>query len=348
VDLSRTTFGKYKAKSQDGKDTVMEHPSPQVLFQNNTFEKEADFLHVTFSSAAFLISNRFRSTLDLTGAIFPAPDAHLCLSFNRISRLRLELGALGNPPSISLYDLLIDKPWRSLFTDPLDTSKVRQIVGPADAPKCDVANMTKGNIQKGNTNRQVEKLDDIYKTIGQSFREANDQGGVNEAWYLQKVVEQHQQSPIGYWLSRVFLDMPSRYTVDVWRTVWVSIMIMLGFWFLYLMELQDLIYSKDADHRVIQVPEYAKRQRAFRIRLFEPIHSQNVTDSRHIIPWRDAAALSFRAFTKIGLGTSYPNMKRLKVLTRIEWALGVYMLIHFVLAVKNNLPFIAPFLGVVN
>jgi hypothetical protein len=34
--------------------------------------------------------------------------------------------------------------------------------------------------------------------------------------------------------------------------------------------------------------------------------------------------------------------------TSIEWALGVYMLIHFILAVKNNLPFILPFLGVVD
>jgi hypothetical protein len=73
-----------------------------------------------------------------------------------------------------------------------------------------------------------------------------------------------------------------------------------------------------------------------------------VQDTRRIIPWRDAAALSFRAFTKIGLGTSYPKTSRLKFLTNFEWLLGVYMLIHFILAVKNNLPFIAPFLGVVN
>jgi hypothetical protein len=43
-----------------------------------------------------------------------------------------------------------------------------------------------------------------------------------------------------------------------------------------------------------------------------------------------------------------PNTRNLEILTNIEWFLGVYMLIHFVLAVKNNLPFILPFLGVVN
>ena len=41
-------------------------------------------------------------------------------------------------------------------------------------------------------------------------------------------------------------------------------------------------------------------------------------------------------------------MRGLKFLIYLEWFLGVYMLIHFLLAVKNNLPFILPFLGVVN
>ena len=63
VDFSRTTFGQYKVK-----DTVEKHVSPQVLFENNTSEKDTDFLHVTFDSPVFFIDNRFRSTLDLTGA----------------------------------------------------------------------------------------------------------------------------------------------------------------------------------------------------------------------------------------------------------------------------------------
>jgi uncharacterized protein YjbI with pentapeptide repeats len=353
LDFSRTTFGQYKIKNEGGKDEVKEHPSPQVLFENNTFEKESDFRHVTFSGLALLTNNRFRSRLDLTHASFTTPNSFLCLSFNDIGRFVLEpehidkSQHLGNPPSVSPYDLLIDKPLRSLFTEPLQISRVRQVVELEDRPQCGFADTT-SNTKNALANRQAERLDAIYKTIGQAFREANNQGGVNEAWYLQKVVEQNQQRPIWCWFSRVFLDIPSRYTVDVWRTVWVSIMIMLGFWFLYVLELQDLLWSEDADHRTIQVPEYSTRQRAFRLRLFEPIHRTSIQCTRQIIPWRDAAALSFRAFTKIGLSTAYPNTWRLKVLTSIEWILGVYMLIHFIVAVKNNLPFILPFLGVVN
>jgi hypothetical protein len=411
VDFSRTNFGRFKVDLMKFVENIREltdidfdpvtrlvtvtETSPYVLLNNNTFEKEADFLHVTFSGPTLLIDNRFRSTLDLTDAS-STPEASLCLSFNRISRFKLELEHLGSPRSASPYELLIDKPLRSLFTDPLSTSKVRQIVEPASKRRCEFIYKTKGNIQKDNNdNRHVEYLDAIYKTLGQAFKEAKDQGGVNEAWYLQKVVEQNQQridSPISYWLSRVLLDIPSRYTVDVWRTVWVSIMIMLVFSVVYWLVLRRLVRSDDPDAHQLQVPAYPARQRAFRIRLFEPIRilqkatSQQEThderaprfpcqilrasnvpgcsmraksnqepkdaqDVRDIIPWRDAPALSFRAFTKIGLGTAYPNTGKLTALTLLiwlEWGLGVYMLIHFILAVKNNLPFIAPFLGVVN
>jgi hypothetical protein len=122
---------------------------------------------------------------------------------------------------------------------------VRQVVDPEGVPKCEFADMTTSNTHNANANRHVEQLDAIYKTIGQSFREANDQSGVNEAWYLQKVVEQNQQSPIGHGLSRVFLDIPSRYTVDVWRTVWVSMGIMLVFHILYVGELWRLVRSEN-------------------------------------------------------------------------------------------------------
>jgi hypothetical protein len=327
-----------------------------VLFTNNTFEKEADFLHVRFHGAVLLINNRFRSTLDLTGVMFEEHDAHipsahdtppsLCLSYNRIHRLVLGREHLGSPPSVSPYDLLIAQPLGSLLADPLQTSRVRPVVGTEDAPQCAFADMTKSNAK--NANRYSEHLKEIYKTIGQSFREANNPLGVNEALYLQKVVEQHQQSPIWYGLSRVFLDIPSRYTVDVWRTVWVSIIIMLVFYILYIVILFISVHSEGMQYHTVQVPAYSTPQRALRIRLFEPIRHTSIQRTRCIIPWWDAGALSFRAFTKIGLGTVYPNTRTLTVLTRIEWVLGVYMLIHFILAVKSNLPFIAPFLGVVN
>lgn len=111
---------------------------------------------------------------------------------------------------------------------------------------------------------------------------------------------------------------------------------------------QSSLLRHASDHNKLHVPRHEKSQRAFRIRLFEPISRKDLQDTRPIIPWSDAAALSIRAFTKIGLGASYPNTRELKVLTSIEWILGVYMLIHFSIAVKNNLPFIAPFLGAVN
>jgi hypothetical protein len=395
VEFSMTTFGQYKGKSEDDKDIVMEHSSPQVLFEHNTFEKEADFRHVTFSGSALLSNNRFHSRLDLTDASFTSPTSFLCLSFNDISRLGLEPEHFGHPPGFSPFDQ-----FRSLFDKPpLFKSKIRQIASKEKSdpknelePQCILLSLIHPTTQNANTNRQVEHLDAIYKTLGQSFSEAKDQRGLNEAWYLQTVAKRNQAATIWDWVSWGFGDIPSRYAIDVWRTVWISIAIMLVFSVVYWLVLRRLVRSDDPDAHQLQVPAYPARQRAFRIRLFEPIRIQQKTTSqqkthderaprfpcqilrapnisgcsiraksnqepkdaqaaRDIIPWRDAAALSFRAFTKIGLGTAYPNMGTLTVLTLLiwfEWGLGVYMLIHFILAVKNNLPFIAPFLGVVN
>ena len=377
VDFSRTRFGLYETvvplpplflihPYEKGlappRATVLNrfwmlrrHPAPFTQLANNTFEKEADLIRVTFSGPTLLMNNRFRSTLDLTDTMFKAQNTDtlhaqetqpwLCLSYNRIHRLVLGLEHLGNPPSFLPYNQLM-----SLFTHPLQTSSVRQVIGPADTPKCGFADTIRDKPKNDKTKPQEENLDAIYKTIGQSFREARDQGGVNEAWYLETVAKREQTATITIWdtiwnwLSWGFGDIPSRYAVDVWRTVWVSIMIMLGFYIIYVWVLRCLV----RDHRTLQGPGYAERQRAFRIRLFEPIHRTSTQRTRRIKPLRDAAALSFRAFTKIGLGTAYPNTRGLKFLTTLEWLLGVYMLIHFILAVKNNLPFILPFLGVVN
>src|SRR5262249_1130764 len=146
ADFSRTTFGQYKGENEYNQYKIVQYPSPQVLFKNNTFEKEADLLQVNFKASALLINNRFRTTLDLTGVTFTTSDASLCFSFNRISRIKLELEHLGSSLSVSPFELLIDKPLRSLFTDPLSTSRVRQVVEPESKPKCDFIYKTKGNI----------------------------------------------------------------------------------------------------------------------------------------------------------------------------------------------------------
>jgi hypothetical protein len=109
-----------------------------------------------------------------------------------------------------------------------------------------------------------------------------------------------------------------------------------------------LARSSNPNHWTLYLSGHPESQRAFRLRLFEPIHSKDMLPTRVLIPWRDAALLSIRSYLKLGLGTRYPNTQPLTALIYVEWALGVFMLIHFILAVKNNLPFILPFLGTVN
>ena len=79
-------------------------------FENNTFENEADFLHIKLHIPVRLIRNRFRSTFDLTGTMFeahnsglPHPTAakpRLCLSYNRIHRLVFESKHLDRVKSV--------------------------------------------------------------------------------------------------------------------------------------------------------------------------------------------------------------------------------------------------------
>src|SRR5262249_50300069 len=127
VDFSRTNFclelsGPPTKEQMEAGRRFLCHPSSLVLLENNTFEKEVDLLHVTFGGSALLINNRFRSTLDLTGASFTS-DASLCLSFNRISRIKLGPKTLGNPPGFSPVDQ-----FESLFHEPpLSKSKIRKI-----------------------------------------------------------------------------------------------------------------------------------------------------------------------------------------------------------------------------
>jgi hypothetical protein len=159
-------------------------------------------------------------------------------------------------------------------------------------------------------------------------------------------------------LAWLLLDAPSRYAIDVWRTVWLSVVLMGVFYGLYLLEWT--IYGPLMriwkgfqgcpwrTVRMVHVFSLPKRQRTFRLRLFEPIHSPSKEKTRLYVPWRDAALLSIRAFLKLGLGSIYPKSGPLRFLTALEWAVGAFMLIHFLLAVKNNLPFVVPFLGVVH
>jgi len=333
-----------KAEREEQKVFWASHPL--MHFENNTFENEADFLHIKLYGPIRLIRNRFRSTFDLTGTMFeakqsghpnpPAIKPHLCLSYNRIHRFVFESQHLDRVKSV-------------------------------EAPECqkpaDSVNAS------DRLNQSPEPLPSLYKSLEKAFSDANDRKGVNEAWYLGVVAKRDQMDRDNHTIGSMiwaktewlFGDAPSRYAVDVWQTVGVSALIIIVFAVVYLVYFLFFdpvlerwhVANKKADTRpdktrVVMIPAATERQRSFRLRLFESMHSKQEQHSRGIQPFRDAIALSVRAFTKLGMGTIYPNERILKWLTSLEWALGIFMLIHFILAMKNNLPFILPFLGVVN
>jgi hypothetical protein len=374
VDFSRITVGQYEeliygppTKAQWKKQSSygfkqsnkvyawvnQSHSRPLMHFENNTFENEADFLHIKLHGPVIFINNRFRSTLDLTGTTFEPKKASFCLSYNRINRLVFEPEHLGTPPGIDPYNH-----FKNLRGNPLEISQVRMIQASKSSGDRECSVITPTDSNSTNTTTQGEEpLDGIYKTLGKAFREANGLTGINEAWYLETVARRAHKVNDWDWVERLFLDIPSRHSVDVWRSIWISVFIMAVFYVLYLVEfvvfeggrrLGKWLGRPGQEPRKIHPLKHDKSHRAFRMRLFEPIHSTTAVGSRTYAPWRDAATLSARSFLKIGLGTVYPNTRLLKCLTMAEWLIGAYMLVHFVLALKNNLPSIAPFLGVVN
>ena len=312
----------------------------EVRLENNTFEKEADFLRSEFRGPIILIRNRFRGTLDLTGIKFLTNKAGLCLSYNRINRIVLEPEHLGIPfrPLGFLPRFGIIKSMYSP-TYPLQLSKIQRVKGGNCAP------LKAGRTASGKPDSAGEPLSEIYKTLENSFRDANDRTGANEAWYLRMVAEREKDAT-GFWpaiwarFEWFFLDLPSRYTTDVWRSVWISISWIFIFFAIY------WVMFRKMEEEMKQVDSPA-RQRTFRFRPFESYLTiiNRVHQTVNVKPAKHAFFLSMRSFLKIGIGTTYPRTKSLSWITGIEWCIGMYMLIHFILAIKNNLPFALPFLG---
>ena len=299
-----------------------------IAFENVTFEKEVDFLRATFWNDAIFVRNRFRGAWDLTGVTFKEQKerASLCLSFNRISKLFMDREHLGYAENFFSIPL---------WSPPLERSRIRGVrdkeYSCADPDK----SREKNESEKEKTN---EGLQDIYKTIELSFRETNDRQGENEAWYLGQVVDQN-------WVPLIFLDIPSRYGIDIYRVVWVSACFMI--FFAIIIYLPYFLWHININRweAWVKLKPLQDQKRSFRFRPVEQFFKNSGKQARLLHPLKDALFLSGRAFFKLGLGTTYPHRRGLVWIAYIEWIVGMYMLIHFLFTVKNTLPIALPFLA---
>ena len=362
VDISQMTLGRYEVPQffLDQSDPLTvdflsEHPYVYAepafaTIENTEFGTNADFLHVHLLGPMRLVRTRFRSTLDMTDAQFKPNKAFLCLSYSRFQRVVLRSQLFVTSTVLHpLRGLQDNSVVRALDTDDcrIDASKIFS-----------TAHLATGQRQNSTTS---EPLPSIYRQFEAAFREARDQRGYNEAAYL-RIVAQGGIGP----LSQLWGDLPSRYTVDAWRAVWVSLGIIAVFaalctvYFTWYDRAYDAVmtwglwrlraetYERWPISQVVYLTTPASRERAFRFRVFQSMLGSPSRQTRPVSPLKDACALSARAFLKLGLGTIYPKTRLLWCLTLLEWLLGAFMLIHFLLALRNNLPFLLPFLGVVN
>ena len=314
ADFSGATFVKARRGTLDN-----------VLFENVIFERSADFLRTRFLADAIFLRNRFRGLLDFTGAPF-AKHARLCLLDNRIGQLNMEREHLNRTP-----------PWQ-FSRKPLEESRFRTVKATTfktvTTYSCAEPNQSNGN---------HEHLPKIYRSIEASFRSANDRWGENEAWYLGVVASRKTQGRVWNAVSRVFLDFPSRYGIDYVRALMVSAVLVLFFWALYWLYFRFVLPKKRQRSPCIKLAAPPEQRRALRFRPFERVFHRKRRKTRPLRPLQDALFLSWRAFLKLGLGSSYPPV--LAWLVYVQWVLGMYMLIHFLFVLKNTLPIALPFIG---
>ncbi len=337
---------------------------PGVLFDRNIFEKDADFLRATFVTDAVFVENHFPKTWNLTDVTFPGPadadpppsdpfqqDARLCLSYNQFTRFVLPR-----------HQLAPDHLWTRNFAPglyspaSLETSRIRAVkettgdgtmyscAGLFEVPRREFETLRR----HFNAPRRQQDLSAVYETLEASFRRNNDRSGENEAWYLRKVAERetnYQQADrtdwmvvTWRWVSLILWDSPSRYGIDLVRVVIVSCFIVLTFFMIYTGYIQYLV-SVEQWRPYINRSPYPEQRKVVRFRPFEPLFGDHETRrTRPLHPLKDGLLLSCRLFFQMGMGTSYPETRWLKCMARLEWGLGLFMLIHFIVAVKNTLP----------
>lgn len=308
-----------------------------IVFENLVFESTADFFRTKFQEDAIFVRNHFPAMWDLTNVTFQKEGtdekSHLCLSFNRIGKLAME--------GKHLYGEEFGTSFWSLFPSPsAEESRIRTVSVEEDGSFLCIG---LEGIDEGH-----ERLANVYGTLEKSFREANDKRGEKEAWYLGKVAARESNSLqsqrwVPRWVPWILLDIPSRYGIDLARVCLVSIGIMLLFFFIFWSYLHMLLKRQQVG--LVKLAHPPNHTRVLRFRPFEPFMESADKSTRPLRPLKDALLLSGRAFLNLGLGSTYPRMRALIWIANVEWLLGMGMLIHFFIAVKNSLPIALPLLG---
>ena len=306
-----------------------------VVFHRTTFEKDFNLLHARFRGDAVFLRNKVMGLWNISDANFDE-SANLCLSFNEAARLKIDRALIGSEASASPGSVHM-----SLSAPSLGSSPIRGLTILERRYTCRAVDR---DSEAYGALIQEQSLASVYAELEQAFHRLGDWVGENEAWYLSAVAaRQMTQAKALRVVAVALLDYPSRYGVDLLRALLVSLGLMLGFALLYFVYFTIQIRR---GRRPKVVPAKTKgRTGRVRLLLAEPLFGSDHVDGVRLRPLRDSLCLSGRVFFKLGRGTRYPRTKFLLVLVYLEWCVGLYMLLHVLLAVKNSLPFVLAFLA---
>ena len=339
VDFSGTKFGgdivldQNKADNQEICREVLRDQSSdyktRIVFEGVRFEKTADFFRAVFQSDAVFVRNRFAGVWNLSGASFET--ARLCLSSNPVNRLIIRGEQLYKKHKNCFQRL------RQFLFPSMADSRIRAVEGKASY-SCADPNDPKQN---------HEPLAEIYATLEDSFRKANNKWAENEAWYLRKAAgEIAILRPENSWsVSWILFNLPSRYGIDLYRVglAYLSFILLFAnvYWFYFWIKTNDVIFWKET----VKLAPHPERWQVLRFRPFEHYFQTVNVGQRRLRPFWDGLFLSGRVLLQLGLGAMYPRRPGLVCIATVEWLIGIFLLIHFLLAVKNTLPIALPFLS---
>lgn len=305
-------------------DSILGDMTRPMAFENVIFEKESDFSRATFLGSGTFVRNRFRNSWNLADSKFK-DGATLCMAYNQFEHLRLDASHIGMDDS-SLHRIVP----MQISAPSLEGSIIRGVEGvDVDGNEYSCA---------GPRNKLEESLGTIYERIEAAYRRSGNRIGENEAWYLGMLSARELESEIRRLAEFILLDVPSRYGIDLYRVVSVSFAIVVVFAVVYAIYFANMVKRGCAGQIVLRQRETPTRAFRFRpVETFFPIETQNRRDIRIFV---DAWCLSGRAFFKLGLGSGYPRTKFLIWVAMIEWTMGLYMLVHLLVAMKNSVPMV--------
>ena len=291
----------------------------EMSLTDSFFDDEVDFVGARFLGPVKWERVRFRRRADLRRATFSAP-----VHWSFVTSESLRLGWFSSKLAEHL------EPWPVTREAPDSIETMERKTTEATESFVDVLTGLQAAFvehrQFGDRNAVAAKIQDLSLEVPPAGWSELSRSVIWPVWKLAK---------------QLTLGIPSRWGTDLLRVVLVSLALSATV-FAGFMLLGSGIKAHSAERKPI---EYGMR-----IRILERyVFGKKMADNRggrigESVSTRLAVALgiTIRSFFKVGKGTTYRELSSAAMTwSRVSWGLGLFMLAHLIVAVKNTIPLVS-------